>query len=73
MQKEPVKGIEVNILLTPSEFDILTDLVYDTQMKTLKEMRNQPGRAKVEELLVKYFDLGSIYSKLIQQIIYEEV
>lgn len=69
MQKEPVKGIEVNILLTPSEFDILTDLVYDTQMKTLKEMCNKPGRANAEELLVKYFDLGSIYSKLIQQIL----
>ncbi len=69
MQKEPVKGIEVNILLTPSEFDILTDLVYDTQMKTLKEMHKKPGRDSAEELLTKYFDLGSIYSKLIQQIL----
>lgn len=69
MQKEPAKGIEVNILLTPSEFDILTDLVYDTQMKTLKEIHNKPGRANAEELLAKYFDLGSIYSKLIQQIL----
>lgn len=69
MQKEQVKGIEVNILLTPSEFDILTDLVYDTQMKTLKEMHKTPGRVNAEELLSKYFDLGSIYSKLIQQIL----